>query len=195
MKRRRFVQALSVLPAAPALVAQQAGSGQGGTVPDELPRLDQFSVPDAAAEPVPHFFSPSQIAALRRLSDLILPKIGDTPGALEARAPEFLDFLISDSPDDRKQLYRGGLDALNAQSAARFSKPFADLSATQADEILSPLHDRWTYAEPPTALAAFLRAAKADILMATSNSREWIAVVSKRNRGGSGTALYWHPIA
>jgi len=196
MQRRRFVKALTVLPAAPAVLAQQTGSGQAkAPIADELPRLDQFSVPDAAAEPVPHFFSSPQLSALRRLSDVILPKIGETPGAHEARAAEFLDFLISQSPDDRKELYRGGLDALNAASAAKFGKPFADLNAAQADEVLSPLRERWTYAEPATTLAAFLRAAKADVLMATSNSREWIAVVSKRNRGASGTALYWHPIA
>lgn len=195
MKRRRFVQALAALPAAPGLVAQQAGSGAGKAPDDELPRLDRFSVPDAAAEPVPHFFSAPQFAALRRLSDLVVPKIGDTPGALEARAPEFLDFLISDSPDDRKQLYRDGLDALNAQAAAKFGKPFADLDAAQADGILAALHDRWAYLAPSETLTAFLRAAKADILTATSNSREWIAVVSKRNRNASGTALYWRPIA
>jgi hypothetical protein len=184
MKRRRFVQSLAVLPAASAL-AQQATQ--------DNPKID-FGVPDVGADPVPHFFSAPQLSALRRLSDLILPNIGETPGALEARAPEFLDFLIGDSPADRKQLYRTGLDALNANARRKFGKAFADLNATQADTVLAPLHERWTYATPADPLSSFLRVAKADIMTATVNSREWITVVSQRSRSAGGTSIYWHPI-
>ena len=120
MKRRSFTQSLLALPAAPALLGQ------------EIPKID-FSVPDAGAEPVPHFFTAPQLAAVRRLSDLILPSINGTPGALEARAPEFLDFLLGQSPADRKALYRNGLDALNATARRQYAKGFADLDATQAD--------------------------------------------------------------
>ncbi|MES1262346.1 MAG: gluconate 2-dehydrogenase subunit 3 family protein [Acidobacteriota bacterium] len=181
MRRRRFAQTMLALPAAPALLAQ------------EVPRIE-FGVPDAGADPVPHFFSPPQLAALRRLSDLILPALGETPGALDARAPEFLDFLIGESPADRQRLYRAGLDALNAAARKKHGKAFTDLDATQTDAVLAPLHDRWTYDAPPDSLAAFLRAAKADIMTATVNSREWIAVVSRRSRGAAGTGIYWHPI-
>lgn len=181
MKRRHFTQSLLALPAAPALLGQ------------EVPKID-FSVPDTGAEPLPHFFTPPQLAALRRLSDLILPAINGTPGALEARAPEFLDFLLGQSPADRKALYRNGLDALNATARRKYAKAFADLDATQADAVLAPLHQNWTYDAPADPLAAFLREAKADVLTATVNSREWISVVSQRSRGASGTSIYWHPI-
>jgi hypothetical protein len=179
MKRRRFVQTLAVFPAAPALIAQ---------TPLES------SVPDVAAEPVPHFFSGAQLAALRRLSDIIVPAIGDTPGALDARTPEFLDFLIGDSPAPRQQLYRTGLDGLNSASRKKYGQAFAELQPAQADEVIAPLREAWTYDPPSDPVAAFLRAAKADILMATTNSREWIAVVSKRNRGAGGVGSYWLPI-
>lgn len=184
MRRRRFVQSLSVLPTAAAL-AQQAAQ--------DNPKLD-FSVPDSGADPVPHFFSAQQFGALRRLSDLIVPAIEETPGALAARAPEFLDFLIGESPAERKQLYRNGLNLLNEHARRQHGKPFADLDAKQADTILTPLRERWTYTTPPDPLAAFLEAAKADILAATINSREWISVVSQRSRSASGTAMYWRPI-
>lgn len=182
MRRRRFAQTILALPAAPALLAQQ-----------EMPKV-AYGVPDDGATPLPHFFSSSQLAALRRLSDLILPAVAETPGALDAKAPEFLDFLIGESPTDRKNLYRSGLDALNASARQKYNKAFAELDATQADAVLAPLHERWTYAEPADALAAFLRAAKADIMAATVNSHEWISVVSQRNRGAAGTGIYWHPI-
>ncbi len=182
MRRRGFVGTLAAIPAAiPALSAQ------------EFPKLE-FAVPDAGAEPTPKFFSKPQFAALKKLGDLILPSINGTPGALEARAPEFLDFLLGESPADRQKLYRDGLDTLNAQSRRTFNKAFDGLDATQSDHVLAPLHKSWNYAEPADAVGAFLRAAKADFLAATVNSREWIAVVSQRSRNASGTGIYWKPV-
>jgi hypothetical protein len=190
MRRRRFTQSLLAVPTAAALPTASALWGQ------EIPKIE-FAVPDVGAEPVPHFFSAPQMSALRRLSDLILPAINGTPGALDARAPEFLDFLIGQSPADRKQLYRAGLDALNSGARSKYSKSFAELDATQADAILAPLQERWTNSRndaPADPLSAFLRAAKADIMTATINSREWIAVVSQRSRSASGTGIYWREI-
>jgi hypothetical protein len=76
-------------------------SSSGAT--SDFPKLD-FTVADAAAETVHHFFTASQFAALQKLGGIL------TPGAIEASAPEFLDFLLSQSPSDRQQLYRAGLD-------------------------------------------------------------------------------------
>jgi hypothetical protein len=117
-----------------------------------------------------------------------------TPGALEAKAPEFLDFLLSQSAADRQQLYRNGLDGLNTQAKKRFNKLFADVDPGQADTLLAPLRDPWTYDTPPDPVAAMLRAAKDDVRRATANSREWsLAAVAGRTRGGGG-GLYWLPI-
>lgn len=175
MKRRRFVQSLPLLSSTPALLAQQVAT------------------PDTVANPVPRFFSPPQLAALRRLSDLIMPAISGTPGALEAGAPEFLDFLVGASPLPRRALYRSGLDALNTRAIAAFGKAFTALDDTQAATLLTPLGDPWTWKDPKDVFAAFLRTAKADILAATVNSREWIAVVSQRSRNANGIGTYWLP--
>jgi hypothetical protein len=188
MKRRHFVQGLAALPAVPSLIAQQPARIVG-----EVPKVEVIAA-DAAGDMTPVFFSAPQLAALRRLSDLIVPAINGTPGALEAHAPEFLDFLIGDSPADRQQLYRSGLDALNHQASKQFGKGFADLDAPQAGKVLAPLGDPWTYVPPSDPLAAFLRVAKADILTATVNSEEWISVVSKRSRSAGGTGMYWRAI-
>src|SRR5436305_14754473 len=120
MERRRFFHALLAAPAASALLAQQQpvtpqqpGAAQpapgiplnptqpiqppASTAALELPKLEP-SIPDVAAEMTPHFFSPSQLAALRKLSDVLMPPVNGKPGALDAKAPEFLDFLIGESP-------------------------------------------------------------------------------------------------
>ena len=144
-----------------------------------------------------HFFNPQQFEALRRLSDLLMPSSSTpngAPGALEAEAPEFLDFLLSQSAADRQQLYRNGLDGLNSQAKKRFSKLFADVDAGQAEILLAPLRDPWTYDAPSDPVAAMLRAAKDDVRRATLNSREWnLAAAAGRARGGGG-GLYWLPI-
>lgn len=198
MRRRRFVQTLFAAPAVPAAVsklqAQQpaAAPPPAASSPDDILKLE-LSVADVAAETVPRFFTAPQFAALRRLSDLLMPTRNGSPGALDAHAPEFLDFLIGASPADRQQLYRAGLDALNTQARKRFNRPFAEVDAAQAGELLAPLHDPWTYEAPAEPAARLLWTAKADVRTATLNSREWsLAAASTGGRTGSG--LYWLPI-
>ncbi len=195
MNRRAILKSLAALPAAAALPAQESAvpPKPSPSVVEETPRI-QASVPDAIAETVPQFFSPEAFSALKRLSDLLMPAIGATPGALAAHAPEFLDFLIGQSPADRQTLYRAGLDRLNADALRRFSRPFSELKAEQADSVLEPLHATWTYAGPEDPFARFLQTAKEDVMTATVNSREWIDVVSKRGRRGGNVNTYWLPI-
>ncbi|MDQ6676511.1 MAG: gluconate 2-dehydrogenase subunit 3 family protein [Acidobacteriota bacterium] len=195
MKRRDFVRGISALPAAPALLGQQpvVPPKPVPRVIEETPKIEA-TVPDVAAEMVPQFFGSQQFSALLHLADTIAPAVKGTPGAADAHAAEFLDFLVGDSPADRQHLYRAGLDALDAQAKKQFGKSFADLDASQTDTVLAPLHRNWSSEPSADPLARFLDAAKADILTATVNSREWISVVSKRSRGAGGTGTYWYPI-
>ena len=196
MQRRRFIQALAAAPSAPVLLAQQATQQINQPAASDTPL--RYAASDEAAETVLHFFNAQQFAALRKLSDLLMPPVNNAtsgaPGALAAQAPEFLDFLLSQSAADRQQLYRNGLDGLNAQAKKRFNKPFADVEGGQAEALLAPLRDPWTFDAPPDPVAAMLRAAKEDVRRATMNSREWnLATIAGRTRGGGG-GLYWLPI-
>jgi hypothetical protein len=152
-------------------------------------------VHDDVGDMQPRFFSAAQFAALRRLSEILVPAGDESPGALEARAPEFLDWLLSQSPQDRQQLYRVGLDQLNTQAKKRFSRNFAEVDARQAAELLAPLRESWTLDPPADPLARFLREAKHDVRTATMNSREYTAAAASRGRRGSaGLGLYWLPL-
>jgi len=86
---------------------------------EEIPVIES-TMPDVAAITVASYFSPEQFAALRRLSELIAPAMNGAPGALEVETPEFLDFLLGESPADRQALYRTGLDELNSRAQQRF---------------------------------------------------------------------------
>lgn len=196
MKRRRFIQTVAAapalaIPAAPAVLAQPPGAAQRPQA--EAPKFE-LSTPDAVAEAAPRFFSAPQFAALRRLSELLMPALNNLPGALEAKAPEFLDFLIGASPADRKQLYKNGLDSLNAQAQKKFGKAFADVNETQAGELLAPLRAAWTYEAPADPFARFLREAKQDVRNGTINSREYATAGSGGGRRGGGVGQYWYPI-
>jgi hypothetical protein len=208
MKRRRFVQAVVAAPAAPVVLAQQTPAPARPGLPSATPaaaapraeeaRLDT-AVADEAADMIPRLFNAQQLAALRKLCEIIMPAIDGAPSGVEAGAPEFLDFLMGESPADRRQVYQAGLDALNSQAKKRFRKSsFAEVTASEADAILSPLREPWTYEPPADPLARFLRAAKADIRTATVNSREYASRVASagggRRGGGGGSGLYWYPI-
>ena len=194
MKRRSILQTLAALPAAGLLRSQEPVVPPKPTAAavEEIPVIDA-TIPDIAGKALPTYFSDGQFAALRRLSDLIAPALNGVPGALVAGAPEFLDFLISESPAERQKLYRDGLEELNRRAKQRFQVVFAETNQKQADEILAPLARQWT-ALPEDEFTGFLRAAKQDILQATQNSHDWIRVMSKRVRNAGGLGTYWYPI-
>jgi hypothetical protein len=186
MKRRSVLQSFLSVPAAVA-VAQDVKPANPET--PKTPATDA----EAASDPVVKTFNPTQFAALRRLGEIIVPASQDTPGAKEAGAAEFLDFLIGVSPAERVTLYKAGLDRLNSEAMKRYKKPFGEISAGQAEPILAPLNAAWSYRAPADPLAKFLRSAKSDLLEATGNSREYIAAVSKRRRSAGGAGQYWYP--
>jgi hypothetical protein len=217
MRRRRFFKTLAVTPAASALLGQEAKQDtsprptspapppQNPAKPPapysrtppmgiEYPKLD-MAVPDDVADMQPQFFTAVQLAALRKVSEILMPRIGDAPGALEAGAPEFLDFLIGRSPRERQELYRAGLDQLNARSRKQFGKAFSETNEPEASTLLAPLREAWTFEQPTDPLSRFLRAAKQDVRTATMNSREYAAfATSQGSRRGGGGGLYWYPL-
>jgi hypothetical protein len=193
MKRRSLLRAAAGFPAAGLLRAQQPVVPPQPSPPavEQIPVIES-TMPDLAAATVASYFSPEQFVALKRLSELIAPAMNGAPGALEVEAPEFLDFLIGESPADRQAAYRTGLDELNSRAQQRFGTTFARLTAAQADNVVAPLRTSWSASPDP--FTHFLQTAKQDILQATQNSRAWIRAVSKRERSAGGLGMYWFPI-
>jgi len=202
MERREFLRAMAVLAITPRwLLAQQnnAAPALPAPVPWTLglnPRtpLPQTMVADTAGEMVPTFFSAAQIATLRRLSDVMLPRTQRHPGALDAKTPEFLDFLIGHSPAVRGELYTAGLNWLDREAKLKCKKPFADVEAAEVDAILKPWLRTWMTDHPPTQTHAdFVNIAHADIRTATTNSQVWFDSLDEE-RQESAAQLYWSPI-
>lgn len=196
MKRRKFFQGAAALPAAGAMLAQQAPApAPGGPMsrPMEVPKLET-GVADEIAAYRPKYFSAAQYAALKQLAAILMPTPEGGVGASEAGAAEFLDFLIGQSLPDRQQVYLKGLDALNAASKQKHQKTFDALTEAQAADVLAPLRQPWTFEPSNDALTRFLQTAKADVRNATQNSKEFSLNSSGGARRQGGVGLYWYPL-
>ncbi|WP_158944731.1 gluconate 2-dehydrogenase subunit 3 family protein [Granulicella sp. S190] len=205
MLRRDFVRAVVSVSVAPRLLLSQQTANPAPAPPPPAPvpwtlglnpktPIPQTEVADGITETVQRFFTPVQLAALIRLADVLMPPIGDKPGALQAETPFFLDFLIGSSPAARKKVYEGGLNWLESESEKRYGKGFAKLDDRQAGSILKPLLRTWMNDHPPTEPHAdFVNIAHDDIRMATINSRAWSDVTSSHAQASS-TELFWYPI-
>jgi hypothetical protein len=191
MKRRSVLRSILAMPAAAALPlpAMQQEAKPASETP-----LTETTAADGEGAPVTTTFTPLEFATLKRLAAIIVPAQPDTPGAIEAEAPEFLDFLIGASPLARKALYREGLDRLHVAAHRKRGVDFAKLDIADADSLLEPLRAPWTYRAPSDTLAHFLVTVKADLIEATVNSRPYIEAVSKRRRGAAGVGQYWYPM-
>ena len=169
----------------------------GGPPPAAEPIKIATVSAESAAEPTTRFFTPRQFAALKQLSALLQPAVNGRPGAMEAGAAEFLDFLIGASPQPRQQLYRAGLDFVDGESRRLFNKPFPEIAADQAEKILRPLLVPWTYDPPADPRQRFLTDLRADLRTATLNSKEMSQVpptLPLRRVRGRVAAPYWLPI-
>ena len=204
MVRREFVQAiLSVLVAPRLLFSQQASKANlppPAPVPwtlglNPLTPQPHTQAADGVAEIEAHFFTAIQMATLVRLCEILVPPLGNRPGAVTAETPQFLDFLIGSSPLARKKVYTGGLAWLEAEAQRTLHKPFAKIENSEADALLRPWLRAWMSDHPPTEPhASFINIAHDDIRNATANSRAWndsSAQVESKSPHGE---LYWFPI-
>ncbi|MDQ6705002.1 MAG: gluconate 2-dehydrogenase subunit 3 family protein [Acidobacteriota bacterium] len=83
----------------------------------------------------PKFLTPQEFQTLRRLAELIMPADEHSKGALDAGAPEFIDFLCSRS-SDLASIYTGGLAWIDRDMQRRFSKTFRDAKPAQQTALL-----------------------------------------------------------
>jgi hypothetical protein len=114
----------------------------------------------------PKFFRPQQYKTLQALCQAIIPPEGDTGGAVEAGAPEFIDLLTSENSDYQLKL-GGGLMWLDSTCTDRYGKPYLDCAALQQKEILDAIAYRANALKDPSlaqgvAFFAFLRNLTAD---------------------------------
>lgn len=117
MQRRSMIQIVSLgALASRALLAQHAG---------------HCAVETAPAPYKLRFFTAEEHALLEQLMELIIPADQHSPGAREARAADFADWMVSHSSADVQQSWRAGLTQVTPKNlpaiAAHETSPQSDL--------------------------------------------------------------------
>ncbi len=99
-------------------------------------RAIQDSLPAAGALKT---LDAQQHATVSAMADLLIPRT-NTPGAVDARVPEFIDLILSDWSDERSRAsFLRGLAAVDELSRESFGKDFAGSAPQQQAEILQLL--------------------------------------------------------
>lgn len=109
-----------------APIARAAGAAKASRVP-----VISVGPPSSAV------FTAPQRALVAALSDRIIPAT-DTPGAVEAGVPEFIEKLLADwaKPGDRTPIL-AGLQAVEARSLKDYRVPAAQATPEQQDALLT----------------------------------------------------------
>jgi len=102
----------------------------------------------------PKFFTAEEYATVSRLADLIIPPT-DTPGAIGAGVPEYIDYVVNNNPEHQKPV-REGLAWLDVQRG----KKFVELTEQQQVEILTPLSEAIDRSEFDSVRQRFFRMIK-----------------------------------
>jgi hypothetical protein len=89
------------------------------------------------AEYRPQFFTAAEYAMVERLAEIIIPS-DTSPGAKEAGASEFIDFMVASNPEVQYP-FRMGLGWLNAHAEDLDGKRFTELTPEQQTSLLEPL--------------------------------------------------------
>lgn len=88
----------------------------------------------------PVFLSDEQARAVALIAEAIIPRT-DTPGALDARAHEFIDLILSIDNERNRAKFVEGVQWMDARSSALFGVPFADATEEQRLQILTGISD------------------------------------------------------
>ena len=113
----------------------------------------------AEARPQPlKFFTPEENRTVVEMSERIIPADDSSPGAKAARVNEYIDLVVSESPEAVKQTWREGLAAVNQVSNDKFKKAYADLSAEEQVELLKAISKNER--NPQTVAEKFFRTIK-----------------------------------
>lgn len=126
-----------------AAVAPLAGVAKS----PELERVEKFMASITAPENqqqayVPKFFTAKEWRTVRVLADYVIPRDDKSGSATEAKAPEYMDFVLHDdmTSENTRIAMRGGLAWLDNECRKRFDgKTFIQATDPQRREVLDDI--------------------------------------------------------
>ena len=116
----------------------------GGGLVAPVARAMQADVvnPKAGIDVMHPIMDKDQRALIGAISERILPTT-DTPGAIAAGVPAFIEMMLADwHTQAERDLVMGGVTAIDGFASKTYGKPFAKLSAVRQDAILTLAMDK-----------------------------------------------------
>ena len=94
--------------------------------------------PDEKPQPL-RFFTEEENRTVIEMSERIIPADESSPGAKATRVNEYIDLVVSESPEITKQNWREGLAAIDNMSRDKFGRAFAAATVDQQIELLKQI--------------------------------------------------------
>ncbi|MEW2921630.1 gluconate 2-dehydrogenase subunit 3 family protein [Muricauda sp. ANG21] len=146
MDRRKSIQTIILGAGASAMafhgckpdtdldIPKKADVAHFGRTPEELERIEKLNSEQ--------FFNEHELETIAVLSTIILPPKEPHGGPIEAKVPEFIEFMAKDIPELQLTL-KGGLMWLDHKCNTLFNKEFKAASIEQQKQILDTIafHD------------------------------------------------------
>jgi gluconate 2-dehydrogenase gamma chain len=87
----------------------------------------------------PRSFTAPEFETVSQVAERIIPAT-DTPGAIGAGVPQYIDHVVSTNPEHKRR-FQAGFTWIGKESRRRFRKKFVELSEAQQVELLTPLSE------------------------------------------------------
>ncbi|MEO7456702.1 MAG: gluconate 2-dehydrogenase subunit 3 family protein [Gemmatimonadaceae bacterium] len=138
LNRRDALKVLGVAPLAGMLEWKTPAVERATKFVASLEHEDAYA---NAADYAPKFFTAHEWRTVRVLSDIVIPKDERSGSATDAKAPEFIDFMLADkeTSESSKVSMRGGLAWLDAEHRKRYGKDFLSSSDAQRRQVLDDI--------------------------------------------------------
>jgi hypothetical protein len=85
------------------------------------------------------FFTPAELAMVRVLADMIIPRDEKSGSATDSGAIEYMDFVLNENSDRAKQQWHDGLKWFDDECGRRFQKTFVQSSDAERDQVLDDI--------------------------------------------------------
>jgi hypothetical protein len=106
-------------------------------------RVRDFFLNNGQQQYVPKFFTAEEWRSLNILVDYIIPRDAKSGSATDAKVPEFIDFMLTDTEQNisvnNQNAWRNGLKWLDDESTRRFQRTFVTANDPQRRVILNDI--------------------------------------------------------
>ena len=138
VSRRDLMKLMGMAPLVGVLDWSNAAVERASRMVRALPPADGDQQPAAYK---PKFFTPREWRTVRMLADYVIPKDDRSGGATDAKAPEFMDFMLNEpeASESSKLAMRGGLAWMDVECRRRFAQPFVGASDAQRRQVLDDI--------------------------------------------------------